>query len=111
MRRMSVERSATIEQIVREFHQRVEQALGTPVKVVLFGSSARGEATEGSDIDVLVVVPVLDARVEDLIGDLAWEVGLNAGVVLAVVPVAQDELKVLSQSPFFQAVQREGIPL
>lgn len=97
--------------VVREFHQRVEEALGEPVEVLLFGSHARGEATEGSDVDVLVIVRDRDARTEDRIGDLAWEVGFKAGVVLSAVVVAREELRVLEESPFIQAVRREGIPL
>jgi len=103
--------SVTVEQIVREFRKRVEQALGAPVQVILFGSYARGEAREESDVDVLVIVPVLNARAEDVIGDVAWELGLSSGMVLSAIPVAQEELKILQESPFFQAVQREGIPL
>ena len=34
--------------IVREFH---------PRQVVLFGSHAQGTATEGSDVDILVILP------------------------------------------------------
>lgn len=37
-----------VKRIVDEVH---------PVKVILFGSTARGEARQDSDIDVLVVVP------------------------------------------------------
>jgi len=31
--------------------------IAKPLKVILFGSAARGEMTEDSDIDVLVVIP------------------------------------------------------
>ncbi|MDA1190476.1 MAG: nucleotidyltransferase domain-containing protein [Candidatus Poribacteria bacterium] len=36
------------DQIVREFH---------PIRVLVFGSYARGEATRHSDVDLLVVMP------------------------------------------------------
>ena len=99
------------QQVVREFHQRIEDALGQPVQVVLFGSCARGTATEDSDVDVLVVVSHLDARTEDLIGDIAWEVGLETGLVLSAIPLSEQQLSLLQYSPWFQSVQREGIPL
>lgn len=100
-----------VQQIVREFHKRVEAALGVPVEVILYGSHARNKATEGSDVDVLVILPRLDLKVDATVGDIAWEVGFEAGLVLSVVPVSQQELKLLQASPFFQAIQREGIPL
>ena len=33
-----------------------------PQKVILFGSQARGDASEGSDIDLLVVMPLVTDR-------------------------------------------------
>lgn len=36
-------------------------------KVILFGSHARGDARPGSDIDFLVVEPVLKSRYEEMI--------------------------------------------
>jgi predicted nucleotidyltransferase len=99
------------QQVVREFHQRIEDALGQPVQVVLFGSCARGTATEDSDVDVLVVVSHLDARTEDIIGDIAWEVGFETGLVFSAIPLSEQQLSLLRHSPWFQSVQREGIPL
>ena len=94
---------------IGEYQARVEQALGSPVQVILFGSYARGEATPDSDVDLLVVVPQLDRQILNTILDIAWEVSFEAGLVLTVIPVALDELEKLSDSPFLQAVRREGI--
>ena len=33
-----------------------------PLKIILFGSHARGDATADSDIDLLVVFPALDSK-------------------------------------------------
>ncbi len=40
----------TLEEVVRRI-----LAAGSPLRIVLFGSSARGEARPGSDLDVLIV--------------------------------------------------------
>lgn len=42
-----------VERLVQRFH---------PVQVILFGSHARGTATDDSDIDLLVVMPTLGDR-------------------------------------------------
>jgi len=88
-----------------------EGLLGAPVDVFLFGSYARGEATEESDVDPLAVAPELDKKALDTLLEVAWEVGFEAGVVLSVIPVAASELEILTESPFPQTVRREGIRL
>jgi len=42
-----------VERISRKFH---------PVKIILFGSWARGEAREDSDVDLLVVLPTVEHK-------------------------------------------------
>ena len=44
--------SEEIEQLVRRIIELVQ-----PLRIILFGSAARGETSSGSDIDVLVVMP------------------------------------------------------
>lgn len=43
------------EQAIREASQRVAAVAHAPLKVILFGSYARGDADEGSDLDLMVV--------------------------------------------------------
>ena len=43
------------ETAIREAAARVADAAHAPLKVILFGSYARGDADEGSDLDLLVV--------------------------------------------------------
>ena len=97
--------------LAEELHQKLSAALGESIRVILFGSHARGEATDESDVDVLVVLPVLEKSTLDTVLEIAWEVGFEAGKVISVIPATSDELELLSASPFFQAVQREGIPV
>ncbi len=109
---MSKKRVATeIERIVRKFRERAEQKLGCEVEVRLFGSQVTGEATEESDVDVVVIVPVLDSVVLDTLLDLAWEVGFEAGRVLSVIPVGMQEVEKLRASPFWQSVEKEGLAI
>jgi predicted nucleotidyltransferase len=95
--------------LAQELHGKLENALGSQVQVTLFGSQARGEATDESDIDVLVVLPDLEKNTLDIVLEIAWEIGFEAGKVLSVVSATPEEMDVLSASPFFQAIQREGI--
>jgi predicted nucleotidyltransferase len=42
-------------------------AAARPKQIILFGSHARGDADDHSDIDLLVVEPVVDDRFEEMI--------------------------------------------
>lgn len=106
-----VTQRSEIDRWIRLFRDRVQKLLDSPVQVILFGSYARDEETEGSDVDLLVVIPKLDKSTLDTILDVAWEVGFEAGLVFSVIPIAVEELETLAESPFLQTVQREGIRL
>jgi len=96
-------------QLAQELHSQLENALESQVQVTLFGSQARGEATDEADIDMLVVLPNPEKSTLDIVLEIAWEIGFKAGKVLSVIPATHEEMGVLSASPFFQAIQREGI--
>ena len=44
---------------------RVLHETAKPAKVILFGSYARGEATEDSDVDFMVIEPAVENRVKE----------------------------------------------
>lgn len=63
------------------------------VRVVLYGSHARGEAGPGSDIDLLVVLCEMDSPWEELrrMDELLWRLSLAYGVTLSALPVAEPQ--------------------
>lgn len=83
--------------------------------VKLFGSAARGEMEELSDIDIYVELP--DAAATDVVReklkDLAWEVGFAHDSVIQAVVYQRSEIwdSPLRSSPFIKAVTDEGILL
>nr|MDO8134025.1 nucleotidyltransferase domain-containing protein [Candidatus Njordarchaeum guaymaensis] len=85
--------------------------------VVLFGSMARGEATQRSDIDVLVIVPDYDEQkfkqLMDSIDNLAREVsGIHPTRLAAVVMSMKDFEQGLRDKKRFAAdVLKDGIVL
>lgn len=95
--------------LAKKVRERLDEAFGQPVEVIMYGSQARGDATRYSDIDLFVIVPSLNDRTYNLLLDVAWEVGFDAGKLISIVPAERRELKLLSASPFYRAVQKEGI--
>jgi predicted nucleotidyltransferase len=79
-------------------------------RVILYGSHARGEATEDSDVDVLVLVDQsLNPReVEDSLSDLLYDIVLDEGELVSVIAVSEERFENYD-SPFMLNVRKEGI--
>jgi predicted nucleotidyltransferase len=61
--------------IAREYSEKVRSALGSRVRdIILFGSRARGDNTEWSDYDMLLVVDKKDKALRNVVTDI--EVGI-----------------------------------
>jgi predicted nucleotidyltransferase len=77
--------------------QRAAAAASTPAGIMLFGSYARGDADEGSDLDLLVI----EQRVEDKAYEylkLHRAIG-SMGVGVDVLVMSSDEFAKRSQVP------------
>lgn len=98
--------------IIEEFKRRIGQRFpGELVRLVVFGSQARGEATAESDIDVLAVIRSEDWKLGDEIRDLGYELEIAHGLVLSIQVMSQqqyNERKALG-STFLANVEREGL--
>lgn len=108
-----MEKTAQVTEILRELRQRLTSLYGDNLRhIILYGSHARGEADEGSDIDILIVLEVLDDPEAELarIDPLASELCLKYDVLLTFEVVsARDYLDL--NTPFLLNIRREGIPL
>ena len=96
--------------IVEKFKSLVSQKV-TVYEVRVFGSRARGDATEESDLDVLVVVDYLEHSIEKYISDCAWEAGFPEDVILIPIAISLDTLKnsPIRESVFIKNVYQEGV--
>lgn len=96
--------------LVQKFKQRLS-AVSEDMQIILFGSAARGDTAEGSDIDICIIVPNLDRNIRDTILEISWELGFESGRVISPVIVEKKEIETgsLQFSPFFQTVVREGV--
>ena len=80
-------------------------------KIILYGSQARGEATEGSDYDILVVVDHISKELLDNIDEIAGEYLFRYDKVFSILPVQQDRYVKNTFEPFLKNVFYEGIAL
>ena len=101
-----------IREVIDELKRELTKLYGRRLrKVVLYGSWARGEATEDPDIDILVVLKgkVVPGREIDRMIDVITEMNLKYNVLLSIYPISEASYSVVN-SPLLINVRREGIP-
>ncbi|MCX6601865.1 MAG: nucleotidyltransferase domain-containing protein [bacterium] len=99
--------------ILDELKRRLSEHYGERLeRVVLYGSQARGEAAEDSDVDVLVVLRGEVQAGEELwqISGITAELSLRSGQVISTT-VLPDRLYRRRPSDFASGIRRDGISL
>jgi type I restriction enzyme S subunit len=80
-------------------------------RAILYGSWARGDTTEDSDIDVLIVFggKSFPAKRIDRMIDVITEINLKYSVLISVYPISDKDYFTI-HSPLLINIRREGIP-
>lgn len=102
--------------IVLKFSQQVKRLLGQKLdKVILYGSYARGDYNEHSDIDIMILTTLKDEEIEKtepMLFDLAFDFQMDYGVDISVVVKNKDQFEYwLEALPFYNNVKKEGVVL
>lgn len=93
--------------ITREFKKAVEQKY-TIIEMKLFGSSARGDFSKSSDIDIMIRLPKVNRTIEEDIFDMAYDLELKYECLIDVIVLAQNTN---DNIPIYKNILKEGIPL
>ncbi|PSG97683.1 nucleotidyltransferase domain-containing protein [Thermoplasmatales archaeon SW_10_69_26] len=97
---------------IEDFNRAAAQRYGDRLdQVILYGSHARGEAHEGSDVDLLLVLEgdVQPGREIDALADPIGEILTEHGVLLSVLPVSVEDYET-RESPLLINARRDGVP-
>jgi len=81
------------------------------VKVILFGSKARGDHDEHSDIDLLVISSkLLHWKEEKAIIGALFDIGMEYNVIFSPLFTSVDEWKngIFTEFPVYQEISRDG---
>jgi predicted nucleotidyltransferase len=96
--------------IALELKRRLTEAVEL-IDFKIYGSKARGDDDEFSDLDVFIEIASFDRKTKDLISEIAWEVGLENLIVISPIVFTQDEIEnsPLRASPILININEEGI--
>lgn len=82
----------------------------TVEKAFLYGSWARGDGREESDIDVMIVSPVFDTH-DELMKAKAWRMTENIDLKIEPYTVGLLRFETDNITPLLQIVKKEGIEI
>ncbi len=77
----------------------------------LFGSRARGDADEFSDMDVFMEFETVDRDLRNKVKNAAWETTLETGIVVTTLLFSRHEIEdsALRSSPIIRVIMEEGV--
>lgn len=90
-----------------EFAEEAQEELGDSLKkLILYGSVARGEETEESDVDLYAVVETEEQKRK--LEDMAFEFGVESNLAFSPNVKTKEEFEQRKSHPFTRTVMEEG---
>lgn len=107
-----------ISNIIEQFVKGVNEILGNRVKkIILYGSYARGDFNESSDIDIMILTDLTDDEIieyREKVWDYAYDLEFENNFDIQLSPLVKNIDKFnywLEALPFYMNVQKEGVVL
>lgn len=107
-----------ISNIIEQFVKGVNEILGNRVKkIILYGSYARGDFNESSDIDIMILTDLTDDEIieyREKVWDYAYDLEFDNNFDIQLSPLVKNIDKFnywLEALPFYMNVQKEGVVL
>jgi predicted nucleotidyltransferase len=99
-------------QTARELKTRVSK-LRPLLDFRLFGSRARGDADDYSDMDIFMEFETVDRDLRSRIKNAAWEMTMESGIIVTTLLFSRHEIEdsPLRSSPIIRVIMEEGVPV
>lgn len=94
-------------EIAREFVEAISS--DNIVQTILFGSVARGDDTNESDIDILIIIRSDNRQVEDMIDKMVVDFILEKEEVISPHVMTEDHFNKTKDHSFLKTVMAEGM--
>jgi predicted nucleotidyltransferase len=102
------------DKVLKELRNRMDSELGDRlVKIVIFGSRARGDFDDESDTDIAIIVRGLSRELKYQILDTVAEIEMTFVIPLSVIVFSENEFERLKKRERRIAldIEKESIPL
>ena len=104
----------SIRNIVKLFSKEVRNILGEDFKkVIVYGSYARGDYRENSDVDIMVLTSITNKDIQPIehkLYDIAFDFFMEYGVDISVIVKNEEHFKYwLGALPFYDNIEKEGV--
>ena len=93
--------------ITTQFRQTIEQKY-TILDMKLFGSSARGDYSKSSDIDIMVRLPIVNRNIEEELFDIAYDLELEHDCLIDIIVLPENLDNTI---PLYQNIEKEGVSI
>lgn len=103
-----------ISDIMYQFSQQMKRIFGAHLsKIIVYGSYARGDYQESSDVDVMVLVDLEETEIKKLenkVYDIAFEIEMNMGIDISPIIKSEKQYEYWADVlPFYRNVREEGV--
>lgn len=103
-----------INEVVSEFAKEIRQLFGTELsRVIVYGSYARGDYTENSDVDIMILVRIPESilrKYTEQVSDCAFEYLMKYGIDISPVLKNEDHFNYWVENlPYYRNIRDEGV--
>lgn len=104
------------QQAIKEFVARINEILGQNIKkVILYGSYARGDYNNSSDVDIMILTTLNNEEIEEYretISEVIFDIQIETDVYISPIIKNIDNYNLrVGFVPFYMNVQKEGVEL
>lgn len=102
--------------LLKEYTGKIHQIYGRALEaVILYGSYARGDYTEDSDVDIMILVNLSEKEIQNSryqVSDVTYDFNMDYDLLIMPIVKAVDHFHYwLPVYPFYQNVKQEGVKL
>jgi predicted nucleotidyltransferase len=97
-----------VKKIARDLKKRIKKKYEIQ-DIKIFGSSARGEQREDSDIDIFIHLNQSSRRIEEDLFDISYDIELEYDCLIDLIVIDDEDIKGnIGSAPIYETILSEG---